>query len=302
MFNFKKADYNRTKLADTWSQHSYQKYKTASNTWLWRQLPNFDLNQKIINKPLNKVSGSILEVGSAAGGAYNFLSNSNILSENIDYTGVDISNTGTNFCKENYPKAKWIQSDISMNKIDKEYDYIFERISVHHMQNPLEILENLKNQTKKSLATSFVSCVNGSTISDLDVARYRHSSGEFVYFNIINIFEVFEIFFSKFNLIHFYYGGPHEKTFSDPMAHQYLSPDININERRIGRCSIIASKIDNLEQKKVVFLNTTNILKKTIKNLLGSFMNKYRDDFSIIMRRTNNFLRRDKNTTDYNWD
>lgn len=302
MYKYQKPIYNNKELGTTWSQKSLkEKYlpDEISKTWQWRMLPNFDLNENLFEKPKNKIKGNILEIGSSTGGAYTFLKNSKLLDQHINYTGMDISDYGIDYCKKNFKEAKWIKSDLTKNEIKQNYDYIFERISVHHMENPLEIFEKLILKTNKSLATSFVSCVEGTTISDLNLARYRHASGECVYFNIINIFEVFEIFLSKFNFIHFTYGGPHEKLYNDPMSFQYLSPEIDCNKRRIGRCSIVASQIDAIEGKKIVFFNKSNIFKSCIKNLLNIFSSKYRDDFKIIQDRSIKFLQRNNNSTVY---
>lgn len=302
MYQYKKPIYNNKELGTTWSQQSLkEKYlpDITSRTWHWRMMPNFDLNENLFEKPKNKIKGNILEIGSSTGGAYTFLKNSNLLDESISYTGMDISDHGIDYCRKNFKDANWIKSDLTKDEIKDNYDYIFERISVHHMENPLEIFEKLKIKTNKSIATSFVSCVEGSTISDLDLARYRHSSGEYVYFNIINIFEVFEIFLSKFNFIHFTYGGPHEKLYNDPMAFQYLSPEIDFNKRRIGRCSIVASKIDEIQGKKIVFFNKSNIIKSSIKSFLKLFSIKYRDDLKVIQNKSIKFLNRNNNSTVY---
>ncbi|MBL69334.1 MAG: hypothetical protein CMO74_12955 [Verrucomicrobiales bacterium] len=99
--------------------------------------------------------------------------------------------------------------------------------------------------TRKSFACGFVSCLNGSTISDLDKARYRHGGGEFVYFDIINLFEVIEVMLDeKFNRINIYYGGEHEQVHHDTLAHQYISPEINVRDRLVGRSTVICSKTD----------------------------------------------------------
>ena len=265
MFKYNNKTYNNELLDITWSQPSYvNKYQNLDKTWSWKQLPNFDLNEGEIKKPKSNINGSILEIGSATGGAYKFLLSSNMMSENLDYNGLDISDHGINFCKKNYPNANWIKQDLSLKKIDENYDYIFERIAVHHMPNPLEIFQNLKNKANISLSTSFVCCVNGDTISNLDIARYRHSSGEYVYFNIINIFEVLEIFLSKFNLLHISYGGPHEKIYNDSTGYQYLSPEVDQDKRRIGRITIVASISDKFDGKKIFFSNKQSQIKSYI--------------------------------------
>ena len=301
MFNYKNKIYNHEKLDDTWSQPSYvEKYKDLDKTWSWRQLPNFDISHKKIEKPKNLIKGSILEIGSATGGAFKYLKSNNVFSEDLKYYGLDISEHGISYCKEHYPNASWIKQDLSLKKINDTYDYIFERIAVHHMPKPLEIFRNLTEKTNKSISTSFVSCINGDTISNLDISRYRHSSGEYVFFNIINIFEVLEIFLSKFNLIHIYYGGPHEQIYNDSTGYQYLSPEVDQDKRRIGRTTIIASMSKDLKEKKIIFLNNNSFLKSIIKKFLSVSNRKYRNDFEIIEKMVKNFVNRKTNQTVYN--
>ena len=300
MFKYNNKNYNHDKLDVTWSQPSYkEKYVNLENTWSWRQLPNFNLSMIDIEKPNNLIKGNILEIGSATGGAYQFLKSSKILSDNIDYSGLDISEHGINYCKKNHPEANWIKQDLSLKRIEKNYDYIFERIAIHHMPKPLEIFENITERTNISLSTSFVCCVNGDTISDLKISRYRHASGEYVFFNIINIFEVLEIFLSKFNLIHIKYGGPHEKIYNDSTGYQYLSPEVDQDKRRIGRITITASLTDEINEKKIIHLNQSSKIKSITKNFMNLFSRKYRDDLSIIRNMSNKFLNRKNGQTVY---
>lgn len=301
MYELKKKEYNHETLDRTWSENSYEKYKDAYKTWLWRQLPNFDLDLNTnYGLPPKKIEGSILEIGSAAGGAYDFLTRSNLMSKEIEYTGLDISEKGINYCKENFKNANWIKQDLTIKKIDKKYDYIFERIAVHHMKDPLKIFENMRDMTNKSLSTSFVSCMNGDTISNLNLARYRHDKGEYVYFNIINIFEVLEILLSKFNFIQVWYGGPHEKLFNDSTAHQYVSPEINPHNRRIGRTTLTATIIENFDEKKIYILNKNSSVKSIVKRILFHFNEKYRDDLSFLENKIPKFLDRSKDQVTYN--
>lgn len=300
MFNYKNKIYNHDKLDATWSEPAYkEKYVNLERTWSWGQMPNFDLNITGFQKPNNEITGNILEVGSATGGAYQFLKSSKMLSKDVKYNGIDISEHGIKYCQENHPEANWIKQDLSIKEVKENYDYIFERIAVHHMPNPLKIFENIKNKTNKSLSTSFVSCVNGDTISNLELSRYRHSSGEYVFFNIINIFEVLEIFLSKFNLVHINYGGPHEQIYNDSCGFQYLSPEIDQDKRRIGRITIVASLSDKIDSKKIFFLNKQTEIKSITKKLLSLFDRKYRDDFKVIENMTQKFLDRKPGQTVY---
>jgi hypothetical protein len=238
-----KPIYNNSELSKTWSEHSYAKYKDNKNTWKWEHLPVFNERQNLYESPRARIDGSILEVGSAAGGAYNFLLSQNSLGESHDYSGYDISEMGHEYCKENYPGAEWHLADLTQTNFDREYEYSFERIAVHHMPSPLEIFSQMMSVTRKSFACTFTSCINGDTISDLSLARYRFGGGEYVYFNIINVFEVMELMVSLgFKKIDLIYGGEHEPVEADPLAHQYVSPEINLKERLFGRTTLIGCK------------------------------------------------------------
>jgi len=265
--------YNRDDLAKTWSEISYEKYKHNASSWYWEYFPNFNSRYSPYTTPKEFIDGSILEIGCAAGGAFNFLKNNKALNENHDYNGFDISNTGINYCEEKYPSANWTQADISKLSFNRTYDYGFERDAIHHMPNPLDILQKTLGVVNKSFTTSFVSCINGSTISDLNIARYRHGDGNFVYFNIINIFEVVNVMleagFSKIDVLNF---SIHEKCYSDPLAHQYIAPEIDQIGRVMSRCTVTGIKSD--QPTKLSFIdkspNQTNLyygLKK-FKHLL----------------------------------
>ena len=281
-----KEQYNRKNLSETWSEGPYDKYINSKSFWKILDFPLFNNKSDIFKMPNQLIDGSILEVGSAAGGAYSFLSSKKLINSKTDYTGMDISNKGISFCKKNYPNAKWIKQDLTNYKFKRNFDYSFERIAVHHMQNPLEIFNNILSVTNKSFSCCFVSCLNGKTISDLSISRYRHGKGDLVYFNIINLFEVIEIMIDNgFNNIHVLYHGEHEKVGNLPLAHQYLSPEINVKKRMIGRSTVCCFKTNekslnlilenrrrekdlNLKIKKLFFLGDNshrNFISKTLE-------------------------------------
>lgn len=249
MFNskaLKTPEYNLAKLSNTWSQKTYKKYLTADSTWQWSNFPNFSARDSIKEKCAVPEGGSVLEIGCAAGGAYRFLSSNGAVDQTTDYSGFDISDFGIEHCKKTHPNATWVQADVTNHNFDRRYDFTFERIAVHHMPDPLSVFDKLAAVTNKSLATGFVSCLKGTTISDLSLARYRHANGEMVYFDIINPFEVCEVLLDHgFRKFEFVYRGAHEKIDNFPLAHQYLSPEISRVQRMIGRTTIVATKTDS---------------------------------------------------------
>ncbi|PWH11107.1 hypothetical protein DEJ39_02095 [Bacteroidetes bacterium SCGC AAA795-G10] len=285
--NLINESYNRSKLADTWSEENYNKYEFSN--WNFHDYPLFNGRQTFDN--LNqKIDGSILEIGSAMGGAYRYLYHNKTLDKNSDYTGMDISKKGIDFCKKKFQEANWIQSDLTKHTFTKKYDYVFERIAVHHMETPLKVFSKLLEVTNKSFSCQFVSCLKGKTISDLKIARYRHEAGQLVFFNIINLFEVIEIAIEKgFNKINIIYHGAHEKVGHNPVTHQYLSPDINIKKRMFGRCTLNISKL-NQDKIEIALLNKRSKNDRTLKlkKLLFMADNSHRNYINYVIKRMTN--------------
>lgn len=236
-------NYNKEELSTTWGQPTYDKYLTSESTWQWSNFPNFSQRKSIKDKCSLPQNMSVLEVGCAAGGAYKYLMSNGAITEKSDYTGLDISEKGIHNCKTLHPEANWIKADLTSYKFKRKFDFSFERIAVHHMPDPLAMFDKIAAATNISMATGFVSCLKGTTISNLELARYRHSNGELVFFDIINPLEVCEVMLDHgFRKFEFLYRGVHEKIDANPLAHQYLSPDISRTNRMIGRTQIIATK------------------------------------------------------------
>ena len=298
-----KEEYNKKKLSKTWSEKEYDKYLNFKESWKIFDFPLFN-NRNMFETPASLVDGSILEIGSAAGSAHQFLLFNNIIDSKTDYTGMDISDKGISYCKKNFPESNWEQNDLTEYKFQRKYDYTFERIAVHHMENPLNVFNKMAAVTNKSLTTQFVSCLNGKTISDLSIARYRHEAGQMVYFNVINVFEVIEVMINNgFNEFKVLYHGAHENCGSLPTAHQYISPDINWDKRMVGRTTLHCSKTNdekinlslsvgrkkndiNLAIKKLLFLGDNshrNFISKTFKQMCNRdngvlFRTKFKSD------------------------
>ena len=299
MFRFVKPIYNREKLSQTWSEDSYDKYKDAEHTWEWWQFPEFNDRNSMFTPPNGAINGSILEIGCACGAAFNFLRNRNGFADITQYNGLDISDKGIEYCQKNYKGPKWVQADLTRHKFEDTFDYGFERIAIHHMPDPLAIFEKVLGVINKSFSTTFVSCIDGDTISDLNIARYRHAAGEFYYFNIINVFEVIELMLENgFNKIMIIYHGPHEPVYADPLAHQYFSPEINFNKRMVGRTSLIAVKTGGPSDVSLVFNpDPVATIKKNIKFCIASlhlnqmFM-EHRKHVLVMKERIPRFIKR----------
>lgn len=266
-------EYENTKLNLTWGERQYDKYYEGEKTWLWQYYPDFSPRKNIFSPCFVPDGKSVLEVGCAAGGAYRFLKNNKAISDTTDFTGLDISDKGISNCKKLHPKATWIQADLTKHNFDRKYDFVYERIAVHHMPDPLTIINKLASITSESIALTFVSSLNGSTVSDLAKARYRHDKGELVYFDLINPLEVSEILLNQgFNEFQFFYYGKHEAIDSNPLCHQYISPEINIEKRMLGRITIVATK-SNSKSLKITNHRFTGSKILTPLKLIKSYCN-----------------------------
>lgn len=276
--------YNRDKLDETWSESNYDKYEYAP--WDFHDFPLIN-NRETFTEITSISDGSILEIGCAMGAAYKFLSNKGVVNKNSKYVGMDISNKAINFNKKNYINAEWRKTDLTTYEFQERFDYVFERIAVHHMENPLAVFSKLMDITNKSFSCQFVSCLKGKTISDLSVARYRHEAGQLVYFNIINLFEVIELALEKgFNVINVLYHGSHEKVGNNPISHQYLSPEVDINKRMIGRCTVNFSKVLNQKlSMKLLSKRSKNDRTINIKKFLYMADNSHRKYIRYFLER-----------------
>ena len=106
---------DESKLSQTWSEPGYEHYIKGKSTWNWHQFPNFNLKNSPVSAPNSLIDGSVLEIGSAAGGAYKFLKESGVLAEDHDYTGMDISDMGINFCLKNYPLLLFLFLNVQLD-------------------------------------------------------------------------------------------------------------------------------------------------------------------------------------------
>ena len=243
-----KTKYYSQNLNKMWSPDVYPKYQNAQ--WSWHHLPFDDnFNSKnikgsrfmSISKPVEKKS--IFEIGSAMGQGYNFLKQSSLINVN-DYTGIEVSNTGYNFCKETYPETNWIQADFTKYEFERNYDYAFERHAVHHMPDPIAQYQKILRHVNISMSTIFRGCIEGKTISDLDKGFFRYKgSSDYYYLNVINVFELVKVALDEgFNHIRVVYFGPHETIPKDPKGTYYLAPELQANHLmarfcvRISRC------------------------------------------------------------------
>ncbi|MDA9184182.1 class I SAM-dependent methyltransferase [Flavobacteriaceae bacterium] len=261
-------------VVKTWSHGAYSKYQGSS--WRWADLPFRDniikgdysfkeyLNQTLSLKLKEK---RILEVGSAMGSAYEFIKNSGLI-DLKNYTGIEVSKVGIDYCKQNHPEANWMHQDFTkLEKLD-ECDYAFERNAIHHMPDPNKQYDKILKSTKIAFSTCFRSCLKGSTISDLTLSNFTTATGTY-YSSIINLFDLIEMGIQHgFGNIKVTFGGPHEIISNDPKATHYIDPSINQKEIFLSRCKVFMVKTDFKKQPLITFVARPDVALKNIKAMI----------------------------------
>ena len=260
----------------------FNHYKDVS--WSWRNLPfSDDINKKddfyfIVSKEFKNIS--ILEVGSSMGQGYNFLKQQ----QNIDttnFTGIDVSKVAYDHCKIKHPETEWINENFSEYNLNKKFDYSYERHSVHHMPRPIEQFEKILKNTNYAFTTTFRGCLNGPTISDLDVAYFENETGKY-FMNIISFEEIICLGLRHgFNNIRIDYRGLHEEIPSElDESGMVLSKQVDRKKIYLSRFivsfrkDVISESIKlTLIKKKIyspkyffIIWKIEKILKKIIKN------------------------------------
>ena len=229
-------DQNIKKL---WSQPGYTKYAAAK--WSPDFYPfNFWANS--INHSFDISNSSVLELGSAMGAGYDYLKRMSMGLHS--FTGIEVSETGCNFCKERYPEATWLNEDFSRISLTDSFDFTFERHSIHHMPRPIEQYRKFWAATKRASSTTFRGCLEGGSISNLDLAHFRTADNGKFFLNIISIPDLVvlavELGFNKVTVV---YRGIHEPIPSELNEGQgwFLDPAVN---KTIIYCQILVARLD----------------------------------------------------------
>lgn len=272
----------------TWSDNVYKKYKNSP--WRWADLPFRDyINEGdlLVNEYLNqtltkKVEGkSILEIGSAMGSAYKFMKNSGLI-DLSNYTGIEVSKVGIDFCKENYPEATWIHKDFTTIDSFISKDFVFERNAIHHMPDPIKSYEKLLKNTNVAFSTCFRSCLKGKSISDLEISYFKSTTGIY-YSTIINLFDIVELGLKNgFGNIKITYGGKHEKISNDKKSGHYIDSKINQKDIFLSRCKVFMIKTDFIKYPNFTLVARPDIALKNISAmfLIKKELNKLKKKYS----------------------
>ena len=273
-------NYLEKDIKNLWSFSKYSKHY-PDVTWDWRNLPFSNDINKIddfnFKVERNFKNISILEIGSSMGQGYNFLKNKN----NIDvsnYLGIDVSKVAYDYCIKKYPETKWLNTNFSEHNLNSNFDYTFERHSVHHMPFPLLQFEKILKNTNIAFTTTFRGCIHGETISDLNLAFFENETGKY-FMNIINFSDVIMIALNNnFNDIIVDWRGLHEEINSEinGQTEMYLSKDVDRDKYLISRFIIYFRKNPSLNKikvrmKKKIFYSPKNfrIINKIRNQLKG---------------------------------
>ena len=261
-------------VIETWSHDGYNKYR--GSYWRWADLPFRDelingdysfkeyFNQTLKLKLKKK---KILEIGSAMGSAYEFMEKSNLI-DLENYTGIEVSRIGIDYCNKNHHKANWIHKDFTKLENLDTYDYVFERNAIHHMPNPNKQYEKIFKSTKIAFSTCFRSCLKGGTISDLSISNFKTETGTY-FSSIINLFEIIELGIKHgFGNIKITFGGPHEIISNNPKASHFISPKINQKEIFLSRCKLLMVKTDYKKHPQITLVARPDIALNNIKAMV----------------------------------
>jgi len=267
-------DYHKN-VVKTWSDNVYKKY--VNSPWRWADLPFRDyvtkgnfFHKEYLNQNVSiKIEGkSILEIGSAMGCAYKFMKNSNLI-DLSEYTGVEVSKVGYDYCVKNYPEANWLHKDFTkIPKLDN-VNYCFERNAIHHMPDPLKAYKKILLATNTAFSTCFRSCLNGATFSDLNLSNFKSSTGIY-YCSVINLFDVIRLGLENdFYSMKITYGGKHEYISNDPNHVHFMDKNINQNEIFLSRCKVYMIKTGIQKQPTFNFVARPDVV---IKNLNAIYL------------------------------
>lgn len=263
------AEYYKQDLSQTWSHPTYYQFGEAE--WEWRRFPFIDNCSSSAPRDRfygikNNVQGkSILEIGSAMGRAYSFLKKSNMV-DLSQYSGIEISETGYTFCKTNYPEANWLQRDFTRYKFEQQFDYAFERDSIHHMPDPIAQYRKLLKHINLGVTTGFRGCMEGETISDLEKGFFRQENQDRYYLNVINIFDVVQIALEEgFNHIQVGISRDLLPMPTDVGGQYYLAPEVQEN-RSLQFFTVFAGRCLGLS-KPLVYASGVHWLREPRKRL-----------------------------------
>lgn len=248
-----KEKYYQQNLGQVWTFNEYGRYRNVQ--WDWIHLP-FDDDftrpnrawRYTVEKPVQKKS--IVEIGSAMGQGFNALKSKGIIDVS-DYTGIEVSDKGVAAARERFPQANWVHADFTKYEFTRNYDYGYERHSIHHMPEPLEQLKKVLKHINISFMMTFIGCIQEGTISDLDKCHHKNAGQGLVYFDIISVPEIVNVALAEgFNHIRILYWGKLEPISSDPQSDAYMAPEL-VGQKDYARYTVRFTKCPELKSPLV---------------------------------------------------
>ncbi|MBT5186806.1 MAG: class I SAM-dependent methyltransferase, partial [Kordiimonadaceae bacterium] len=132
------------------SETAYGESQSSRNYWKNHRNKLDDLypSERHFLEPAIKCAKSVLDVGCAAGGSFDFCKEAK---SNIDYTGIDISKELINIAKKFYPKGLFFVYDgHEIIFEENKFDLIFSIGVLHHLQHWRRLIKQMVKCSLKS--------------------------------------------------------------------------------------------------------------------------------------------------------
>lgn len=111
------------------------------------KLEDLYLSEKYFLNDILKTINTVLDVGCAAGGAFNFCREVN---SSLKYNGIDISERLINIAKKKYLEASFLHYDgHEIPYKNNSFELVFSLGVLHHLQHYENIIEQMINKSKK---------------------------------------------------------------------------------------------------------------------------------------------------------
>ena len=132
---------------------------------------------------------SILEIGCGTG-IYPIKNKK--LFENVEYTGIDISSTAINYCKNN-SDFEFIVGDFISMDFDKKFDLIFSHAVIDHVYDINQFVTKIIDSTKKY---AFINAYRGF-FPNLAEHKMKWDGHDACYFNDISVSKIRDLLLEK---------------------------------------------------------------------------------------------------------
>lgn len=175
--------YAKPKYGKRWPDQTIEWYKQIYDS-------NFLIHEhfKKYLKSKNDIK-TVLEVGCGKG-VYPIFNKE--LFDNLNYTGIDISDTAIDFCKQNSKFTFFCDDFIKMN-LEKNFDLVYTHAVVDHVYDIDEFISKIVDQTNRY---AFINSYRGY-FSNLESHEMQWDGYEACYFNNISIKQVKKLLSKK---------------------------------------------------------------------------------------------------------